>query len=94
MEIIWLVLLIMVPLSAGGFYILYRAQRAGRVRQPSDGLRADRSASPSRPLPRRLGTTGLVLAAAVIVAVGLALFVGFPLLRTLLIAFNAPVEAD
>ena len=95
MEIIWLVLLIMVPLFAGGLFALHRQNRTGTAKAKSTLPRTDPGAGEGRRhLPHGLGPMGVVLGAALIGAVIAALLLGFPLLRSLLIAFNAPVEAE
>jgi len=95
MEIIWLVSLIIIPLFAFAIVVLYRQTRSAGSGPQSLGRQTDGDAAEQRRrLPHGLGPMGLVLAATVVVAIVLALFVGFPLLRTLLIAFNAPLDAD
>lgn len=95
MEIIWLVLLIMVPLFAGGLFALHRQNRTGTAKAKSTLPRTGAGAGEGRRrLPHGLGPMGVVLGAALIGAVIAALLLGFPLLRSLLIAFNAPVEAE
>lgn len=95
MEIIWLVLLVVVPLFAGGLFALYRQNRTGTVKARATLPQTDPDAiEAGRRLPQGFGPMGLILGAALIGAVIAALLLGFPLLRSLLIAFNAPVEAE
>lgn len=95
MEIIGLVLLIIVPLFAGALLVLYRQTHSARPGPQSvDRKTYGHAAEDRRRLPHGFAPMGLVLAATMVIAVVLALFVGFPLLRTLLIVFNAPIEAD
>lgn len=95
MEIVWLVLLIIVPLFAGAIFMLYRqTQSAGPGPQAADRRTDSRAVEDRRRLPRGFGPMGLLLGATVAGAVVAAIVIGFPILRAMLIAFNAPVDAE
>lgn len=96
MEFIWILLLVMVPLLGGGIIALHQQRRRSMRKPPATSAAAPSGTADEqrRRLPHGFGPMGLVLGGALIAAIGLALLVGFPLLRSLLIAFNAPVDAN
>ena len=85
MEVLWLVLLVMIPLVGGGFFALYRQKGAGLRRpRPAPAQAAD-PAQGRRRLPHGFAPMSLLLGIALIAALVAAV-----LLRSLLVALNAP----
>jgi hypothetical protein len=99
MEMLWPVLVIMIPLFIGGVIALamYWAHApVGERGVPEASAPRLRSAGGGKGGRRRLPTNpfaiALYVAAGLVVAVMLAVFVGFPVLRSLLMAIQAPID--
>lgn len=101
MEMMWPILAVMVPLFAGGVVALVMYARYGKRRRGPTGAdvlqdvssgNTEPSPSTARSRPSALAPWTMSLCfAGLALAVLLALIVGFPLVRTLLMAIHAPI---
>jgi hypothetical protein len=97
MEMMWPVLAVMIPLFVGGVIVLVMYWRRDPVRtaQPSHATDGSPERQPSRAPRRSLKLSPRTMALCFLglaLAVALALTVGFPLVRSLLMAFHFPIE--
>lgn len=96
MEMMWPVLGIMVPLFAGGLIVLimYWWGNPAGTRENAGGAEGefDRRPAGKRRSLRLTPRTMAVGFAGTVIAVVLALVVGFPLVRALLMAFHTPID--
>jgi hypothetical protein len=97
MELLWPVLAVMVPLFIGGAVALVmywrRNPAGGDARifgQPAST--AGQPGGGRRRLPRGPVAIAFYVAAGLVVALVLAVAVGFPILRSLLIVLGAPID--